>query len=73
MDTSPPCRAQGSAALSLDAGLPRSLDVDICGEVGINVLHPMLAMESTQNPGYTRACPNATVQGVSRSLHGMIC
>ena len=49
MDTSPPCRAQGSAALSLDAGLPRSLDVDICGEVGIDVLHPMLAMESTQN------------------------
>ena len=43
MDTSPPCRAQGSTVLSLDAGLPRSLDVDICGGIGMDGLHPMFA------------------------------
>ena len=73
MDTSPPCRAQGSAALSLDAACLGVWMWISVGRFGIDVLHPMLAMESTQNPGYTRACPNATVQGVSRSLHGMIC
>ena len=43
MDTSPPCRAQGSTVLSLDAGLPRSLDVDIFGGIGMDGLHPMFA------------------------------
>ena len=43
VDTSPPCRAQGSTVLPLDAGLPRSLDVDICGGIGMDGLHPMFA------------------------------